>query len=68
MVNSRVGEVNVPVFPCSVKMGTLVEPALLLLLWHSVWAFDVPLEGECVTKMAFCDLSCITIDISNTLS
>ncbi|KAK5863915.1 hypothetical protein PBY51_000902 [Eleginops maclovinus] len=25
-------------------MGTLVEPALLLLLWHSVWAFDVPLE------------------------
>ncbi|KAL7398325.1 hypothetical protein ABVT39_007876 [Epinephelus coioides] len=30
--------------PCSVKMGTLVEPALLLLLWQSVWAFDVPLE------------------------
>ncbi|XP_033943851.1 neurofascin [Pseudochaenichthys georgianus] len=26
------------------EMGTLVEPALLLLLWHSVWAFDVPLE------------------------
>uniref|UniRef100_G3NH03 Neural cell adhesion molecule L1 n=1 Tax=Gasterosteus aculeatus aculeatus TaxID=481459 RepID=G3NH03_GASAC len=30
--------------PCAVKMGTLVEPALLLLLWQSVWALDVPLE------------------------
>uniref|UniRef100_A0A3Q1CNC0 Neural cell adhesion molecule L1 n=1 Tax=Amphiprion ocellaris TaxID=80972 RepID=A0A3Q1CNC0_AMPOC len=25
-------------------MGTLVEPALLLLLWQSVWALDIPLE------------------------
>ncbi|XP_060930792.1 neurofascin [Limanda limanda] len=25
-------------------MGTLVEPALLLLFWQSVWALDVPLE------------------------
>uniref|UniRef100_A0A672YBR9 Neurofascin n=1 Tax=Sphaeramia orbicularis TaxID=375764 RepID=A0A672YBR9_9TELE len=27
-----------------VKMETLVKPVLLLLLWQSVWAFDVPLE------------------------
>ncbi|XP_041802726.1 neurofascin-like [Chelmon rostratus] len=26
-------------------MGTLVEPVLLLLVWHGVWALDVPLEG-----------------------
>ncbi|XP_029689002.1 neurofascin isoform X2 [Takifugu rubripes] len=25
-------------------MGTLVEPALLLLLWQGVWALDIPLE------------------------
>uniref|UniRef100_A0A668A0M1 Neurofascin n=1 Tax=Myripristis murdjan TaxID=586833 RepID=A0A668A0M1_9TELE len=30
--------------PCTVKMGTLLEPAVLLLLWQGVWALDVPLE------------------------
>uniref|UniRef100_A0A8C4FB81 Neural cell adhesion molecule L1 n=1 Tax=Dicentrarchus labrax TaxID=13489 RepID=A0A8C4FB81_DICLA len=30
--------------PCAVKMGTLVEPVLLLLLWQGVWALDIPLE------------------------
>lgn len=34
--------------PCSIKMGTLVEPALMLLLWQGVWALDIPLEGESV--------------------
>lgn len=33
-------------------MGTLVEPAqlllLLLLLWQGVWALDIPLEGGSV--------------------
>ncbi|XP_061629285.1 neurofascin isoform X2 [Phyllopteryx taeniolatus] len=29
---------------CTVKMGTLVNPALLMLLWPSVWPLDVPLE------------------------
>lgn len=45
----RLGEEKSCMVPCSVKMGTLVEPALLLLLWQSVWAFDVPLESEFVT-------------------
>ncbi|XP_051913912.1 neurofascin isoform X2 [Hippocampus zosterae] len=30
--------------PCTVKMGTLVQPALLMLLWQSVWPLDIPLE------------------------
>ncbi|XP_047457331.1 neuronal cell adhesion molecule-like [Mugil cephalus] len=29
---------------CTVKMGALGEPALLLLFWQSVWALDIPLE------------------------
>uniref|UniRef100_A0A672Y5V4 Neural cell adhesion molecule L1 n=1 Tax=Sphaeramia orbicularis TaxID=375764 RepID=A0A672Y5V4_9TELE len=35
---------------CPVKMETLVKPVLLLLLWQSVWAFDVPLEGKADVK------------------
>lgn len=34
----------------------MAEPALLLLLlllWQSVWALDVPLEGESVTQSFF---------------
>lgn len=35
--------------PCPVTMGTLVEPALLLLLlWQGFWALDIPLEGGSV--------------------
>uniref|UniRef100_A0A672Y6W1 Neurofascin n=1 Tax=Sphaeramia orbicularis TaxID=375764 RepID=A0A672Y6W1_9TELE len=36
---------------CPVKMETLVKPVLLLLLWQSVWAFDVPLEGKADVKV-----------------
>lgn len=37
--------------PCPLTMGTLVEPALLLLLllWQGGWALDIPLEGGSVT-------------------
>ncbi len=45
--NRRVGEESVA--GCTRTMGTLVKPALLLLLWQSVWTLDVPLEGESVT-------------------
>ncbi|XP_077585794.1 neurofascin isoform X2 [Stigmatopora nigra] len=30
--------------PCAVKMGALVQQALLMLLWQSVWPLDIPLE------------------------
>lgn len=31
-------------------MATLLEPALLLLIWQGVWALDIPLEGESATS------------------
>lgn len=50
LFNLRTGDpVKCCWFPCTVKMVTLVEPALLLLVWQSVWALDIPLEGESVT-------------------
>uniref|UniRef100_A0A8D3A563 Neural cell adhesion molecule L1 n=1 Tax=Scophthalmus maximus TaxID=52904 RepID=A0A8D3A563_SCOMX len=30
---------------------TLVKPALLLLVWQSVWSLDVPLESKAVTQL-----------------
>ncbi|TDH10291.1 hypothetical protein EPR50_G00073480 [Perca flavescens] len=44
--NRGVGKEKTGLVTCTVKMGTLLEPALLLLLflWQSVWAFDIPLE------------------------
>uniref|UniRef100_A0A8C2ZWJ5 Neurofascin n=1 Tax=Cyclopterus lumpus TaxID=8103 RepID=A0A8C2ZWJ5_CYCLU len=42
--NRKTGEGITCLVPCTVKMGILVEPALLLVLWQSVWALDIPLE------------------------
>lgn len=45
----RLGEGKLCWVPCSIKMGTAIKAALLLpllLLLRTVWALDIPLEGE----------------------